>query len=267
MGPAAQPRGVSATDSSRRFRVESFDTLEGGLLDPGAGVHRHLKVLRLEVGAVVRLFDGRGTEMRAEVVRIDDSTARLRLLETVDRRVESSLQACLVQAVPVRSARMETIVRQSTELGVVRIVPVLACHSPPARGKPAALRRKAERWRRIADSAAEQCGRTHVPVVEEPVRFAELSWGTLPRPLLIATPTAGRAAGSAPSAVEDTGGVTVMVGPEGGWSEEELVGAADQGADELWLGPRVLRADSAGVVAITLLQYLRGDLDSRHQVP
>lgn len=269
MGPFAQPRGVSAPNpsgSSRRFRVDSFDTGEDGLLDPGAGVHRHLEVLRLGAGEVIHLFDGRGTEMRAELVSIDGSAARLRLLETIERTVESPLETCLVQALPVRGVRIETIVRQSTELGVGRIVPVRARHSPQGKARPSAVRRKAERWQRIATSAAEQCGRTCVPRVEEPVGFGDLPWESLPRPLFIANPTADREGWSrdrdAARVADDTegAGASVMVGPEGGWTSEELESARRRGAVELWLGPRVLRSDSAGVVALTLLQYLRGDL-------
>jgi 16S rRNA (uracil1498-N3)-methyltransferase len=93
----------------------------------------------------------------------------------------------------------------------------------------------------------------------------ELEWDSLPRPLLIADPAVGEAAFAGRDAGADAPpqagqGVTVMVGPEGGWTNAEVQAATERGARPLSLGPRVLRADSAGVVALTLLQYLRGDL-------
>lgn len=264
---------MSRSEPSRRFRVDSVEPGDDGLLDPGAAVHRHLRVLRAAVGEAVLLFDGRGGEVRAEIATIDDDGARLRVIESVRREVESPLDTCLVQAVPVRAARMETIVRQLTELGVQRIVPVLAQRSQQANTKETARARKAERWQRIADSAAEQCGRTRVPRIDSPCPFDQLAWDTLPAPLLIADPGAPGApgapggtrspeAGNPLSVARDRAprAATVMIGPEGGWTEAEVEAARAHGATPLQLGPRVLRADSAGVVAIALLQYLWGDL-------
>lgn len=263
---ARPPRRVDGGGARRRFRVDAV--LEAGReIDPGTAVHHHLRVLRVAAGDIVYLFDGHGAEARAEVLAIDEAGARLKVGEPVTREVESDLDSCLVQAVPVRTPRMETIVRQVTELGVNRIVPVLADRSPPARARPAAWQRKAERWRRIAAAAAEQCGRTWVPSIDDPCRFAELDWDGLPRPLFIAQPAADRDAGyegghatGQRSEREPSTAVTVMVGPEGGWTDTEIEAVRARGGTSLRLGPRVLRADTAGVVAITLLQYLWGDL-------
>lgn len=258
----------------RRFRVDTIVADAAGLLDPGAAVHRHLRVLRAVAGDVVFLFDGRGAEARAEIDAIDERGVRLRAIQPLDRAVESPLELCLVQAVPARATRMEGIVRQVTELGVQRIVPLLAERSQ-AMGGAAAQRRKAERWRRIADAAAEQSGRTRVPRIDEPCTLAQLDWSSLPRPLLIADPGAGgkpaelenlperlaaATAGAGSAARRAPSAASVMVGPEGGWSGDEVEAARQHGATAIAIGPRVLRADSAGVVAVTLLQYLWGDL-------
>jgi len=255
---------VSAADARRRFRVAALDTDADGILDPGRDVHRHLRVLRAAVGDEIYLFDGRGDEVRAAITSMDRDGTKVRVVDRVLRDVESPLVTCLVQAVPSRAARMETIVRQTTELGVGRIVPVIARRSQQSKASVAARRRLAERWRRVADSAAEQCGRTRVPEIGEPTLYADLDWADLPRPLLLAHPVAeGAKAAEAPvlAGRDRPGGATVLVGPEGGWSDDEIEAAVEQGAETLRLGPRVLRADSAGVVALSLLQYLWGDLD------
>ena len=241
----------------RRFRVGKLAPDDDGLLRAEPGVHRHLRVLRSTPGEVVCLFDGAGAEVEAEIVTIDERGTLLRLLGPLLRRVESELDSCLVQAVPARSSRMETIVRQATELGVRRVVPVIAERSQQARASTAALERRAERWRRVADAAAEQSQRIRVPLIDSPVPFTGVPWPSLPRPLFIADAETRASDDSPPAAA-----VTVLVGPEGGWTPGEIESAVAEGARRLYLGPRVLRSDTAGAVALALFQYRWGDLGS-----
>jgi 16S rRNA (uracil1498-N3)-methyltransferase len=241
----------------RRFRVDSLAPGEDGLLRVDAGVHRHLRVLRLRPGDVVNLFDGSGGEVVASVATIDDDGTALRLTGSLDRRVESPLDSCLVQAIPARSSRMETIVRQLTELGIRRIAPVIAERSQKARLGAAALDRRAHRWRRVANAAAEQSGRSRVPAIDDVVSLADLSWESLPRPIFIAD--VGSSSARRPRTAD---AFSVLVGPEGGWSAAEVEAATAAGASPLSLGPRTLRADTAGAVAMTIFQFLWGDLDS-----
>ncbi len=201
------------------------------------------------------MFDGEGGEARAEIVAINRSSAALRLLAAIDKTVESSLDSCLVQAVTARPSRMDAIVRQVTELGVGRIVPVLAERSQRTAGGPAARARRGERWRRVAQAAAEQSGRTRVPAIDPVTVFDQLEWRSLPRPLFIAQPQAPPA-----SIVPAAAAVSVLVGPEGGWSVAEVEAAVAEGAEKFSLGPRTLRSDTAGPVAVALFQYLWGDL-------
>jgi 16S rRNA (uracil1498-N3)-methyltransferase len=242
----------------RRFRVGSLEPDDAGLLHVEPAVWRHLRVLRSTRGDVVCLFDGFGGEVEAEIVAIDDLGASLRPLGSIHRQVESELDSCLVQAVPARWTRMDTIVRQVTEIGVRRVVPVLAERSQQARASAAALERRTERWRRVADAAAEQSRRTRVPAIDAPVPFKSLAWTSLPRPMFVANVGA-----MASDDVPPAKAVTILVGPEGGWSGEEIERATAQGAYTLYLGPRVLRADTAGAVALALFQYRWGDLAER----
>ena len=252
----------------RRFRVASLDAGVAGVVELGAAVVRHLRVLRAVPGDRVRLFDGEGREVEAEVVELADQAGRARILGAeAAARTESPLRCWLVQALPVRQARMDTIVRQITELGVSRVVPVIAARSQGGRLGVVALQRRTDRWRRIADAAAEQCGRARVPQIDAPCRYDDLDWDGLPRPLFIATPEPAEPAAAAAdrTTIAATGAagvaaVTLMVGPEGGWSDAELATAAGRGALPIGLGPRILRADTASVVAVALLQHRLGDL-------
>ena len=186
---------------------------------------------------------------------LDGNDAAAAVRTQVINESESNLECWLVQALPARTARMDSIVRQVTELGVNRIVPVVAERSRQAKARPAAMQRRADRWARIAEAAAEQCHRARVPEVEAPCGFGELDWDRLARPMFIADPGAGSVARDpAP------GAVSVLVGPEGGWTESEVDTALAAGAQSFGLGPRVLRADTAGVVAVTLFQSMWGDL-------
>ncbi len=241
--------------SARRFRVASLEPDGAGLLHVDAGVHRHLRVLRLAPGARVRLFDGQGAEVEATIEAIDDESASLRVVERVERSLESAADSCLIQALPARLSRMETIVRQVTELGVGRIVPVIAERSQASKRAEAAFERRAERWRRVAAAAAEQSGRTRLPRVDDVVPLANLDWAGLPRPLFLADAGVGSA-----RRPEQAASFSVLVGPEGGWAPAEVETAISEGALPLRLGPRTLRADTAGAVAIAILQFLWGDL-------
>ena len=122
----------------------------------------------------------------------------------------------------------------------------------------AALGRKAERWRRIASAAAEQSHRRIVPQIDTPCRYADLPWAELPGRLLLLDPGAEK--GGWEQLEPGRSAVGIMVGPEGGWSRSEVEAAVAHGVIAVPMGPRILRADTAGVVAIVLLQQRFGDL-------
>lgn len=219
-----------------------------------------MRVMRLAPGDRVRLFDGRGAEVEAELLGLETSGATAKAVREVSCGAESPLRTVLLQAVPVKLARMDVIVRQATELGAQRVVPVLSERSQTPRGGIDVVVRRAARWRRVAETAAKQSLRSVVPVIDDPTPWAELDWARLPHPALMLD------AGTAGSRIRDLGArevpdaVTVLVGPEGGWSEPERQQAVSNGAVQVCLGRRILRADSAGAVALAVLQHLWGDL-------
>ena len=239
----------------RRFCVNSVKPDANGSIDL-SNIRQHLEVVRVGVGDVVHLFDGRGREVEAEISVFDGRSALASVRKQVTRDTESPLECWLIQAIPVRIVRMDTIVRQVAELGVYRVVPVFAERSQQAKVKPAATRRRADRWSRIAEAAAEQSCRAHVPEVDAPCAFDDLDWECFPRPMFIAEP------GKPPvPRVPATSTVSLLIGPEGGWTGREISAAHSFGAQPFGLGPRVLRADTAGVVATTVFQSLWGDLN------
>lgn len=224
-------------------------------LDRAASKHL-VKVLRLRVGAEVRVFDGYGTEIEGRIVRANAAGVELALGQR-HRVPLPPATITLLQSVP-RGDRMDVIVQKTTELGVTRIVPLLS-----ARGMVKPPPGKTRRWRTIAQEAARQSGRADVPDVAEVTA------------LEVALAGAAAAGGTRLVLWEEEralplrqvlahvppGLVTLLVGPEGGFSEAEVESARLQGFRAVGLGPRILRVETAALVAVALTQAAVGGLD------
>jgi 16S rRNA (uracil1498-N3)-methyltransferase len=191
-------------------------------------------VLRARPGDLLEVVGAGG---RLFVARVGDGRT-VTVLEELEAGFEE-LAVTLYQAVP-KGGRMDLVVEKATEAGATRIVPLLTEHGEvnPREGK-------LDRWRRVAEAAARQSLRLRVPEVPEPVAF-----GTA----LQEAGEAGVLLHNAPDAgdLEEavTGGVSLFVGPEGGWGEEELEQAREVGLPVAGLGPYRLRSETAGVVAV-----------------
>lgn len=226
-------------------------------LDERASLHL-TRVLRMQVGSPLRLFDGVGSEHHAEVSAVRGKRVEVTIGAVAEPAAESPLAITLAQGVS-RGERMDYALQKATELGVARIVPVI-CERSVVRldERQAAVRH--EHWRGVVTSAAEQCGRAVLPAIAPPVGFAQylaaLAPATGPTRILFA-PDATEGLRSLPA---EPGGVELLVGPEGGLSETEQRLAAGRGFRSLRLGPRILRTETAAAAAIAALQVLHGDL-------
>jgi 16S rRNA (uracil1498-N3)-methyltransferase len=214
------------------------------------------RVLRLRPGDPLVLFDGSGSDFRAEVASIVGGRVSVRVLEQTAGLVESPLAVTLVQAV-ARGERMDWTLQKATELGVRRIRPVVSARSV-VRLDDRQGERRLRHWEAVVASACEQCGRSVLPVVEPPVplaRFLAAPAGDAARLLLDprgSDSLAARAAG--------VGEVELLIGPEGGLDAAETEAALAAGYAAVRLGPRVLRTETAGIAALAVLQALAGDL-------
>jgi 16S rRNA (uracil1498-N3)-methyltransferase len=234
--------------------------LEGTRVVVTGDAHRHLaRVLRARRGDTVTLFDGIGSEIEAEVTRVGAQETELALgPRRVGTAVDPARAITLLVAV-ARGDRMDFVVQKSTELGVARIVPIVAGRSV-ARPEPTTARRV--RWQTIAREAARQSGRADTPAVEEPRPLTTaLADPALPaRRLALWEGSPGRplrallAGEPAPTAL--------LVGPEGGFASGEVAAAEAAGWVPVGLGPRVLRVETAAIVGVALAQAAAGGLDS-----
>jgi 16S rRNA (uracil1498-N3)-methyltransferase len=213
------------------------------------------RVLRARVGQLLTLFDGRGGEYDATILDIDRRGVRVQigLHRAIER--ESPLHVVLLQAL-ARGERMDLIVQKATELGVAAIVGWPGERSVVRLDAPG-LARRCEHWRAVAISACEQCGRNRVPSIQAVTDLAAAcAQADAASVRLLLSPEADQ---TLTSLVEQASSVSLLIGPEGGFGDEELALALQHGFRACRLGPRVLRADTAPLAALAVLQAVAGD--------
>jgi 16S rRNA (uracil1498-N3)-methyltransferase len=239
-----------------RVFIEAPLASGAGVTLTGSAANHVMRVLRLRVGEELTLFNGMGGEFAARVGSFTGSTVSVAVGQARTQERESPLPLTLAQGVS-RGERMDLVVQKATELGVTRLVPVLTERSV-VRLDASQAQRKHEHWRAIAVAACEQSGRNRPPEVCPPVALADFLRGdTGPATKLLLSPAAQlRIADLA----QPRGAVTVLIGPEGGLSQEEHERAVAAGFVGVRLGPRVLRTETAALTAIALLQQKFGDL-------
>jgi 16S rRNA (uracil1498-N3)-methyltransferase len=211
-------------------------------------------VLRLGQGAKLLLFDGSGQEYLAEVTESRPTRVELKILSTTRPEVESPLRITLAQAL-LRGNAFDRVLTDATELGARAIVPILCARTvPQSKGREAEA--KVQRWEKILEAAAAQSGRVLVPRIEYPMLLADFLSRRNEGLKLVLWESGPPAAGLPAEASAEA---TLLVGPEGGFQEDEVQAAQAQGFRVWSLGPRILRADTAGPAALAILQDRFGD--------
>lgn len=243
----------------RRFFL-SPEGLAGGQAAFGpAQAHQLASVLRLGPGDRIVVFDGTGREWTAELTQATPRRAQARLLAEQPPETPPRLAVTLAQVAP-RGAAMDLIVAKATELGASRIVPLEAEHSVRRTGVSGGE----ARWRRIIVEAAEQCGRRRLPELT-PACAVEQFLGMCPpsQALLVCDQGSGaRPLAEICEGLRGAAEVTVLVGGEGGLSPEEIALATVRGGQRISLGPRLLRAETAALAALAVVQACVGDWTS-----
>jgi len=253
---------------SRRRFYASPDDIDGSTVKLSPDETHHLtRVLRLGFGEEVFAFDGRGREYRCSFAALEHGCARLEISEELLDEVEPAVHITLAQAL-AKGEKFDFIVQKATELGVSVVVPLATAHADVKLSDERSEKRL-DRWRRISLEALKQCGRRRLVEIAPPVALKDFlesgagaSYSRFPPVLLVFSERGGTSITEALARRVDNSAVVAMVGPEGGWSDEELTLLDGRGARAVTLGPRVLRAETAAVVAVTLIQHILGDLSS-----
>lgn len=245
----------------REIRLFVDVPLQSGLelpLPPGPAQHA-LRVLRLQPGDPVTLFNGDGHQYSARLLTADPRAARVRVDAVGTPVRESPLRITLLQAV-ARGEKMDWIVQKATELGVARIVPTLTVRSEVKLDDARAAKRL-DHWRAIAIAACEQCGRNTLPQIDAPVALPVWLEGR-PAPQaatrwMLHPEGTTRVRDIPPGSSTAT---ELAIGPEGGFGDTDLAALHAHDFRALTLGPRILRTETVGIAAIAALQALHGDL-------
>jgi 16S rRNA (uracil1498-N3)-methyltransferase len=218
--------------------------------------HYIARVLRLRVGDPVQLFDGEGGRWRALVEGSTDRAARLRVVASEAPTPESPLRITLAQCVS-GSEKMDWAVEKAVELGAAAIQPLISQRSV-VRFDEARAKRRVEHWQRLVVAACMQCGRDRLPALAAPLPLSE--WLARRERQACAVVLAPGAALALADFQPAGGRIDVLVGPESGLADEELAAALACGFVAVGLGPRILRTETAGLVALAVLQARFGDL-------
>ncbi len=244
-----------------RFFAPALDPGDETVALPRAEGEHLTRVLRIGVGDTVAVFDGRGHEWLARVVSAVRRDVRVQLVSRATPAAEPHVALTVAQAV-LKSDKMDDVVRDAVMLGAMAIQPIVTARTEAT---VAALMRGArvERWRRVALASVKQSRRAVLPDVRMPLTLDTL----LDEPasalrLMLVEPGAAAQAESL-SGLQHApapGDAMLLVGPEGGWTEQEWASAAAKGVRLVTLGHRTLRADAVPVAAISVLQFLWGDL-------
>jgi 16S rRNA (uracil1498-N3)-methyltransferase len=218
----------------------------------------HLRdALRLRVGDEAFVFDGAGREFRCAVQDCGKRGARLEILAQVaPAQAESHLRLTLALAL-LKGEKFDLAAQKATELGVNRIVPVITSRADARLRDARDGAQRVERWRRVALAAAKQSGRAVVPEIADCIAFSAFVAAPEDGPRFMFAEQGGD---GFPAAGNEILSAVALVGAEGGWAGEEISLAQKAGWRVVTLGGRILRAETAALVAVTLLQHNFGDL-------
>lgn len=246
--PASEPRIFAD------FPSPSETSLTDHCIELDETAFRHLiRVLRMGEGESIRLFNGDGYEYSAQLEAVSKKSAQARLQQRSELEPETQLSLHLGQVIS-KGDKMDFTIQKATELGIHEITPLFS-ERCDVRLKGERLDKKVEHWQRVAISACEQSGRNRIPKVHQPLSLAEWLNRVDADTKLILHPHNQQplSAYSAPDSL------ALLVGPEGGFSEAEVLQAQQQGFGGLTLGPRILRTETAALAALSVLQYCWGD--------
>jgi 16S rRNA (uracil1498-N3)-methyltransferase len=219
---------------------------------PEAQAHYIGRVLRHAAGDAVQLFDGSGQEYLGALIEVGKKAVRVELREQLAGQAESPLRIHLGQGLS-RGERMDWAIQKATELGVSEITPIVS-ERCEVRLKDERADKRLAHWRQVAISACEQCGRSVLPVIHAPITLAEWQGHVQAELKLVLHPVAAPLESHA-----RPHNLAFLIGPEGGLSEAEVEQAKAAGFHAARLGPRVLRTETAPVVALAVAQQLWGD--------
>jgi len=248
----------------RHFFIDPSPATNSVVAIQQSEAHHIKNVLRLNPGDRIKLFDGTGFEYEAVIRKMSAAKVDVEILGKVRATLRPGTQIMVAQAF-LKEKKMDDLVRKLCELGVAKWIPFFSQRSI-ARPDPSRLAGRTRRWHRIAAEALKQCRRIDLPEIAGALSFEEVLDFSKTSDLNIvfwedeATPLSK---GIESNEKHPNRKILLMLGPEGGFTRQEIELAEHSGFIVAGLGPRILRAETATLAAVTLVQYLFGDMGTR----
>ena len=218
--------------------------------------HHALRVMRVKVDDFLILFNGDGFEYRVRVSDIYKKTINVEILSKEKNNNESPININLFQSIS-SNEKMDMVIQKATELGVNSIQPIFTSRSTIKLSLDRTKKRLIH-WKQVSISACEQSGRSKIPTIKSPIEFDQISEGIKTNSLnLLLHPDNLEESSNLPN--EYSGDINVFIGPEGGFSQDEVLLLKKQNCINIQLGPRILRTETAPLAIIAILQYKYGD--------
>ncbi len=244
-----------------RFFVSENSIKQNCAVISGPDVKHIDRVLRLRPGDVIGISTGNGREFEARIREITNREVVCDIIAEKETSPEPPVKVTLFQGLP-KGDKMELVIQKGTELGVACIAPIV-CERTVVKLDTAKAGARQVRWQRVAEEAAKQSRRTVVPKVLEPLTF-ETALGQLGAEVMAVMPWEEEHTSGIGYVLKNYKGakheVAIFIGPEGGFSKREAETARARGVFPVSLGPRIMRTETAGIVAVALVLYELGDL-------
>ncbi|HUL29001.1 MAG TPA: 16S rRNA (uracil(1498)-N(3))-methyltransferase [Thermodesulfobacteriota bacterium] len=242
-----------------RFYVPRPLVEKGMLRIKGEEVKHIRKVLRLREGDEIAVFDGSGKEFEGTIVGEEISSVVIKVQRATTSMGDSNVEVTLAQSL-LKGEKMDYLIQKATELGVKEVIPFLSSRSVPVLEKSRRLKRH-HRWERIAIEASKQCGRGLVPKIDSLQDYPEMLLKGSPNTLrLLLWEKEGARLKEVLEGSKGRRKIFFIVGPEGGFSQGEVEEAKETGFIPVTLGRRILRAETASLCFLSILQYEHGDI-------
>ncbi len=217
-------------------------------------LHHLRSSLRVQSGDVLILNDGSGTRYRVEVTHITSLAIDSRIIDRQTEPTHRPAPIVLGQTL-IKGDKMDWVIQKATELGVAAIAPIQSAHSV-IKLNPDRLEHQRSRWERIARDAAQQSERWTIPTIADPIDIPGIcrQYASAPLKGMLVERSSGPSLATVSLPRESQNPIVLLIGPEGGWTPDEQRLAQEQGFLSLTLGPRILRAETAAIAALSILQ-------------
>ena len=218
--------------------------------------HHALRVMRVKVDDFLILFNGDGFEYRGRVSDINKKTINIEILSKEKNNSESPININLFQSIS-SNEKMDMVIQKATELGVSSIQPIFTSRSTVKLSLDR-IKKRLIHWRQVSISACGQSGRSKIPTIKPPIGFDRFVEGITANSLnLLLHPDNSGESSNLPN--EYSGDINIFIGPEGGFSQDEVLLLKKQNCINIQLGSRILRTETAPLAIIAILQYKYGD--------